>query len=543
MKKLIWENRFFIFILVVSFFPLLYILLHPLLWHTHDGLMHLARTGAWVKSIKDGQFPPRWAGDLNYGYGSPVLIFMYFLPYFLSSILVLEGLNLVWAFKVISVFGYTLAGVTMFLFCKNFFKNNKQAIIVALLYQFFSFHLAEIIVRGAMGELWTYVFFPISLLGLHKILEGEIKKGLIISTVGTSLLILSHNSISLSFFVCLPIFVFIFGDWKKPRNILAAVFSLFLSLGISSFYWLPALWERKYTYGDLFMKDLYKDNFPSVYQLFTPNFLNQKWGWVNNIPVQIGAFHLLSFLLSFFLFLRDEFNTKEKKIFIFSSAIFIASIFIMLPVSDYFWKKISLLRQFQFPWRLLSLVGFTTSITGFVFFKFPLFKKRKFFWLFCFLIIFSSIPYWKPQEGFDKIDESYWWNYPLNTTYFGEANTIWAGNPPENFPTYPIEIIEGKGEINKFFKKSNYQTFAINADTKVNVVSRTLFFPGWRVFIDKQEVPIEFQDPNYRGLITFKIPQGEHKVEIKFTKTKDRIIGEFFSLISFLIFLFIIAII
>jgi uncharacterized membrane protein len=543
MKKLIWKNRFLIFILIVSFFPVFYIFFHPFLWHTHDGLMHLARIGAWVKSIKDGQFPPRWAGDLNYGYGSPVLIFMYFWPYFLASVLVLGGLSLTWSFKIVSVMGYVLAGITMFLFCQNLFRNKKKALLISILYQFSSFHLTEIIIRGAVGELWTYVFFPISLLGIYKILEGGIKEGLIFSTVGTSLLILSHNSISLSFFACLPIFIIIFGDRKKTRNILIAIFSLFLALGVSSFYWFPALWERKYTYGDLFMKDLYKENFPSLYQIFIPNFLNQKWGWVSNIPVQIGAFHLIPFLLIFFLFLRGELNAKEKRIFIFSLVIFIASIFIMLPLSAYFWEKISLLRQFQFSWRLLSLITFSTSITGFVFLKSSLLKNRKLFWFFCFFIIFSSFPYWKPQEGFDKIDEDYWWNYPLNTTYFGEANTIWAGNPPEKFPFQRIEIIEGKGKINNFFKKSIYQRFSINAETEVNVVSRTLFFPGWRVFVDKKEVPIEFQDPNYRGLITFRVPQGEHDVEIRFTRTKDRIIGEFFSLTSFLIFLLIPAII
>jgi len=543
MKKLIWKNRFLIFILIISFPPVFNIFFHTLLWHTHDGLMHLARIGAWVKSIKDGQLPPRWAGDLNYGYGSPVLIFMYFWPYFLSSVLVLGGLGLVWSFKIVSVLGYVLAGIAMFLFCQNFFRNNKKALLASLLYQFSSFHLTEIIIRGAVGELWSYVFFPISLLGIHQILEGKIKKGLIISTIGTTLLILSHNSISLSFFACLSIFIAIFGDRKRIRNILVAIFSLFLALGLSSFYWLPALWERKYTYGDLFMKDLYKDNFPSVYQLFIPNLLNQKWGWVSNIPVQIGAFHLFPFLLAFFLFLKSEFNDREKKVFIFSLIVFSISLFIMLPLSASFWEKIPLLRQFQFSWRLLSLVTFATSITGFVFLKFPLFEKRKFFWLFCFLIIFSSIPYWKPQEGFDNIDEDYWWNYPLNTTYFGEANTIWAGNPPEDFPSKRIEIIEGKGKINDFFKKSNYQRFLVNADTQINVVNRTLFFPGWRVFIDKQEAPIEFQDPNYRGLITFKVPQGGHNVEIKFTRTKDRIIGEVFSLTSLLIFLLIIAII
>ncbi len=140
--------------------------------------------------------------------------------------------------------------------------------------------------------------------------------------------------------------------------------------------------------------------------------------------------------------------------------------------------------------------------------------------------------------GFDRINEEEFWNYPLNTTYFGEANTIWAADPPQSFPKNRVEIIEGEGEISNFVRNTTSQKFLVKNSTEVDILSHTLFFPGWRVFADNQPVPIEFQNQNYRGLITFRLPaSGEQQVEIKFGQTKDRQIGETLSLVSLVIYL------
>jgi hypothetical protein len=50
---------------VIFLFPLFRSGIHV----THDGENHLARFAAYKKAISDGHIPPRWAGDLNYGYG------------------------------------------------------------------------------------------------------------------------------------------------------------------------------------------------------------------------------------------------------------------------------------------------------------------------------------------------------------------------------------------------------------------------------------------------------------------------------------------
>jgi len=518
-------------ILFLSLLPLFVFFLDSRLVHTHDGLVHLPRLAAWFKALNDGQIPVRWAGDLNYGYGTPVLIFMYPWPYFLGSLFLSLGMGLVGAFKSVLALSFLVSGVTMFLFADAFWQSRQKAFLATIFYQFTSFRLVEMIARGVAGEVWTYAFLPLALWGLLKIFSKQRISGFLLTAFATGLLILSHNSVSLSFFLILLLFILFFG--KRMTDYFLALTALGMGLGLAAFYWLPALWERQYTYGDLFMKDLYLEHFPSLKQLFWPNLFNQSFGQVHHVAVQIGCLPLLALGLATFFLLKGKLKEREKKTVLFSLTIFFLSLFLMQPISLPLWQRFALLRQFQFSWRLLSLVTLATTLASFSFFQISSFKKKRPFFLLIFLVVLTSLAYWRPPEGFDRIEEADYWNFPLNTTYFGEANTIWAGNPPESYPDQRVAIIEGEGEVTQFTKQSNLQRFRVLAETEVNLVSRTIFFPGWRVFADQRPVPIEFQDQNYRGLITFRLPPGEHQVEIKFGRTKDRLISETISLVSF----------
>lgn len=516
--------------LFLSLLPMLVILLPSSLVHTHDGLVHLPRMAAWFKALKDGQFPPRWAGDLNYGYGTPVLIFMYPWSYLLSAIFLSLGFSLAWSFKLVISLSFLCSALFMFIFSRAFFKDEQKAFLTTVLYQFASFRLAEIVTRGALGEVWAYAFLPLAMFGLIKIFAGKKITGFLLSALGSGLLILSHNSISFTFFAVLVLFILVFG--KSFFNYLWGFASLGLGLGLSAFYWLPALWERKYTYGDLFMKDLYRQHFPSLKQLFLPNPFNQSFGQVQSVPVQIGVIHLLALVLAVFFLFKKKLDDLEKRTAIFSLILFLIALFFMQPASIPLWQRIGLLRQFQFSWRLLALVVLAASFCGFVLLR-KVFTKKKVFWLLILLIVALSIGYWCPPEGFDKINEEDYWHYPLNTTYFGEADTIWAVGPAAEYPEKRVETIEGEGKIVNFQKDFSQQRFTVEAQTEVNILSHTQFFPGWRVYINGQEAQIEFQDQKHRGLITFRLPPGEHQVLLKFTRTKDRLIAEIISLVSF----------
>lgn len=503
--------KHYLLIVAISLLPFVFILTTRDLAHTHDGGVHLPRIAAYVKALLDGHFPVRWAGDLNYGYGLPLFNFIYQTPYFLASLFVLSGVSLVLSFKLILIISFILSGIFMYSFAKELLKDDAKALLVAVFYQFAPFRLIEIFTRGSIGSLYAYAFLPL-------VLYGITRKSFLITTASTALLIVSHNALSLIFFSICLLFTFLFAKRKM-------FFALFIGLALSAFYWIPAVLEHKYTYGDLYMKNVYLDHFPPLLHFFIPNLTNNPDLNTANISMQFGVFHALAIALSIFFLQKN----KTKKLMLFSLFLVAISIFFMQPVSSFFWENLSLLRQFQFPWRLLAIPVFATSILSLSYFSF--FKKRSLIWVLIALTVFSTAAYWYPPEGFDrKIDEQNYWNYPLNTTYFGETDVIWSAGPAKAYPKEKIEVISGQAAISNFTKITQKHSYVVDAQTPVQLVDNTQFFPGWRVFVDKTQVPIQFQDANHRGLMVFDVPQGVHQVRAVFGESKIRLAADLISL-------------
>jgi len=523
---------YYLIVLSLSILPLISIFSTSQFPHVHDGIVHLARMGAYFKALQDFQIPVRWAGDLNYGYGMPLFNFIYHVPYLLSSLFISLGFGLVGTFKIVLSLSFLLSGAFMFAFAKAFFKDDKKALLVAVFYQFAPFRFIEMFVRGSLGEVYTYAFFPAVLFGLTLLFRKVSIPNVVITAFATALLILSHNALSLTFFGICVLFILFFA--KSRKNIVLALTSLFLGLMLSSFYWVPAIFEHKYTYGDLFMKDLFRSHFPPIQNFFIPNFTNTEALQTGGISVQFGLFHVIAIILGFFVLLKKKTEIKNKQIVIFSLILIASSLFIMSNFSLFLWEKISFLRQFQFSWRFLGVVIFATSLMSLSFFYTNIFKKKWVFITLITLVVCSTLYYWRPPLGFETIDEKYYWNYPLDTTYYGETDVIWSAGGASSYPKQRVEVIGGKAVIKNFKKKSNLHTFLVDAQNEAQLVDHTQYFPGWRVMVDNKEVKIEFQDPNNRGEITFWVPEGKHFVKVLFEETPIRLIADILSITTLL---------
>lgn len=525
---------YYLLIVALSLFPLVSIFLTPLFPHTHDGPVHLARMAAYLKALTDVQFPVRWAGDLNFGYGLPLFNFIYQLPYMLSSMFLYTGVGLVDTFKSVISLSYIFSGLFMFAFVKALLRDEKKAFLVAVFYQFAPFRFIELLVRGSYGEVFTYTFLPLVLFGVVLLFKKVTFFSIAITALGTALLVLSHNALSLVFFGICVLFVLVFGNSNKTRFFVLSSFSLGLLL--AAFYWVPAILEHKYTYGNLFMKDIYLSHFPPIQNLFIPNFFNSGKLQTGGISVQLGLSHVSAVIFAVIILLKKKkMDIFDKKILLFSLFLFVIALFFMQVVSKFFWEQISLLRQFQFPWRFLGVAVFATSFLSLSFFYVSFIKKTSIFVFLIILTIISTIYYWYPPLGFDGVDEKYYWNYPLNTTYFGETDLIWSAGPASRYPKQRVEVIGGKATIANFTKKTQAHAFLLDAVTDVQLVDHTQYFPGWRVYVGDIQVPIVFQDANWRGEITFNVPKGKHEVRVVFGESKVRALADLTSLLGIVI--------
>ena len=527
--KPLQKDSYLVWVLFWSIIPIAWLFMGEGLWHTHDGLVHIPRIAAFYRALMEGHIPPRVAGYLNYGYGMPLFIFIYHIPYYVSSLFITLGLSLADSFRLALSITYPLSGIAIYLFGRSFFENRKYAFWMFLFYQFAPYRFVDLHMRGSFGESYTYIFLPLALWGLTELFKTSQYRWFIVATLSTAFLIMSHNSISLAYFGILCLFTLVFAPSHKVRVI--GIVSLIAGVGLSAWYWIPAIVEHKYTYGDLLMKNVYIDHFVPWYHYIVPNFYNMESFIFQGIMAQFGIFHVVAILFAIVILVKQRGSVLEKKQYAFGLFLLVTSIFLMQPVSTSLWKHISLLRQFQFPWRFLAVVVFATSFLSTAYLSFNFAKNRRLLITIAAFVAVSTVFYWVPQYGHNDIDEAYYWDFPLNTTYYGETDVIWSAGPAGSYPSSPVQVIDGYATVTNIVKKGHIHTFTVDASESARLVDNTQYFPGWRVYVDGEKTPVEFQDQQWRGLVTFAVPDGKHDVRVVFGRTPVRLGAEIISIV------------
>src|SRR4030042_3352281 len=148
MKKIDWV---IIVLLIVVSFITLKDLFQPGFYTSHDGTHQVVRLYYFDKLIREGQIPPRWVGDLLNGYGYPLFIFSYQLPWLLAEPLHLLGFSIFDSIKLTFVIGFALSGITMYLFQKHIF-GRVPAVVGTVIYLFAPYRFSNIFVRAAIGD-------------------------------------------------------------------------------------------------------------------------------------------------------------------------------------------------------------------------------------------------------------------------------------------------------------------------------------------------------------------------------------------------------
>ncbi len=526
------RHIFLIVLILISIIPIIDLFKQGLPL-THDGQDHVARIANFYQNLAEGNIIPRWAGNLNWGYGHPILEFLYPLPSYLASIFHFFGFTLVDSIKVVFGISFVLSGIAMYIFVKELLRDEKAAFFAGLLYVIAPYRFVDLYVRGAIGEHVAFIFPPLIFLFLLKLSKrhslGYIAGG-VFSFTG---LILSHNAITLMFLPLIFIYIFylIFQSSNKKHFIINTLFLILLGFGLSAFFWIPAFIEGKYTLRDIVTSGgEYLTSFVVWKDFFIPSW---SYGGTLFLSKQIGIIHWIGIFGSIFATYYLHRNKNKLWIIGLGSFIILAiTLFLMTDASNPIWKSVSVLQKFQFPWRFLSLGVFLSALSGGIFLSLILNKYKKLVLLiFVAGLLLVNKDYWHAQ-GFLHKPESFYNGIYNGTTDTGESAPIWSVRFMEKSPVSKVEVIEGHGEIKETKRNFTKRSYRVEAETKIRILENTLYFPGWRVLIDGEPEIIEFQDQNHRGLITFNVDKGSHNVNINYEETKIRFLANAISVIS-----------
>ena len=532
-KKLKNINFIFIALLIVLSIIPAFPLIHPGLPSTHDGPDHVARIMAFYQNLEDGILIPRWGAFLNWGYGHPILEFLYPLPSYIASIFHILGLSFFDATKLVFALGPILSFIFMYLWLKGFMAR-ESSVLGAVLYSYAPYRFVDLYVRGDIGENLAFAFIPASLFFIYRLYKKKDYLNIILGSFSIGLLILSHNAIAL---ITVPL-IFLYGlylwwNLKLEKKFIVNFLTLFiLGFLLSLFFWLPALLEGKYTLRNIVTKGGYINSFVSLQKLvFGP----WNFGGSGLFTVQLGIVQWISLVASPFLIYK--YYIKKDKNFAFALVLLMFSllaIFIMLPISNFLWSNIILLQNLQFPWRFLALTVFTTAVLGAYLIEnvSKKYKKISAVILIIIVLVFSKNSI-KANGYFYNLIHLENGIYK-STTDTGESSPIWSVRFMEKRPKAHLEVIDGDAQIKELERTSIYHKYRVKVIKDTLFGENTLYFPGWEIRANGNLINVEFQNMQYMGIMVYNLSEGDYIVEAKYSETKLRLMSDIISLVSIL---------
>jgi hypothetical protein len=532
----------FVLLVIISLLPVISIF-RVGTYQSGDLTIHISREISFYKVLLEGNLFPRWGPEFYQGFGDPVFSFSYSLPYYIAAIFHFIGFSFLNSVKLFLASSFILSGIFMYLFAKDEL-GEKAGFTAGIFYLFAPYHLVDLHFRVDVGEVAAFIFLPLCLYLTKKLLSKPNPISLVLLSVSLLLLILSHEVISLVFFVVIIAYAILLLIQNKLllKNLSHLIVSVVFGLLLSAFYWIPVIAESRFV--QLSIINQLPQNVSFSQLLFSPwryGFLFQ--GHKGELSYLIGYTQIFVILLFLYLLSKHKINPKIKTFSIFFISLFFIFIVFMLPQSKTLWNFIPFSSYFQFSTRLLSIVALCTAVIAGVCVN--TINKKWFTVLLCFLTISYTILNWGNRTTLPFITNS-----SLLKTYTVNLNTpkdlfehspIWANynkNRAKITRTTDIDTLSGQTEVKEIFRNSTQHEYIINVKSySARIRENTFYFPGWKLLANNIEQPIEYKTSDNMGIVTFHLKKGLYKIELIFTDTVVIKIADWVSLISGIILL------
>ncbi len=485
-KKTLWYVG-----IIFAAFIILWPLLRKGFYISDDGEWMVIRLSAFYQSLAEGQFPVRFLGRLNNSYGYPVANFLYPGFLYIGSIFHFIGFSFVDSIKLI--LGFSTLGSAFFLFAwLSYNVSTLGAFVGSISYLFAPYLVYDLYTRGSVGEILALLAVSVALYSID-----AKKRWLFPLSIG--LLIVSHNSLALIFFIFLLLYILIL----HYRGFLLP---MILGIGLASFFWIPALVEKSFVRFD----SLNISN-PADY------FISKESFWLLGLPFFIALYLLLSS------------RKKKSTRLVYMLILYIVSTWLATTLSKPLWSTHILSSLFQFPFRMLSVSLVTGSFLVASAIDVST-KKRLLLSIILislgFFIVFPRVM----NISFINRPEGYYTTNEATTTVTSEYMPRWVHEIPNE--RTPSKVIVHKGNAKVISAVMSTQKIDVFLDAKEESVIQlnTIYYPGWGITVDNISQEISYQNP--QGIMRVTVPTGTHRLIAEFRENIPRFLADVVSAIS-----------
>lgn len=530
-------------------------------YSVHDD-QQIARLFLFNQSLFAGQFPVRWVGGLGFGFGYPLFNFYPPFVYMLGELIHIIGFNFINSIKIVFFLGILLSGFSMFILVKELW-GRMSGITAAIFYMFAPYRAVDMYVRGALAESFAFVWLPLILWGFYKVSKKQTMNFAYITGFLLALLMITHNLIFLPFTLILMIYVpsLLFLSKNKTLFLKHTFFAGVLGAGLSAFFWLPSLLEKKYTIVDQILLTNLADY--RIHFVYPEQLWNWQWGFggsakglADGISFKIGKIHIILTTASLFLmsiyYMRAKFAKRKFILPATFVSLFLFSALMTTMYSQIIWDTIKPLAYLQFPWRFLTFTTLFSSIMAgyFIYFLRLSFLRAIFTGIILIALIVPNYKLFKPQFYRENLTdaeatsaEKINWDVSLSSFEYSPKDVSLKVDQrgvnmidinKADIPNNKIKMASSDVHFDVLKNTPSLIEFNYESANKTTAQANVFDFPNWSVYIDGRK--IEHNSVGKLKLIAFDIPEGFHTISIKFENTRFRVFANLVSAISLLIF-------
>ena len=560
------------FCILLSLLAALPIWLGPGILNTHaggDSPFLLIRVHELVANLRAGIFPARWMPDAAFGLGYPFFNFYASLPYYLAALLSLLGIDLVTAIKLTQTLGMVAAALGMFRFARSFLSVTGATLAVAA-YTLAPFHLVNIYVRGdSLSEFYAFVWYPLILWaitaltrpGAHHASLSTSYAPLALSLTG---LLLTHNVSALLFAPFIAGYTLI-RLWQakqsvrwKVKQMLWLLGAALLAMGMSAWFWLPALGEtglvqlEQQTTGYFYFANHFRElNLVQWTVLFD---------YSVDPALSAIAMSAPQVVLALAGVLIWRWRKQHMGMWFIALLGALVSTLMMTPLSALIWRTVPLLALAQFPWRYLSVQAlFVALFIGALFEGIQHSRLRIAAVIICQILLALNALWQLPNERLNiqakditpRVVQLYEWQTgnigtTIRAEYLPKTALPWPRLGPALMSATPTAyLVSSAGTMTDgqpvlaAIQESRTPTqqawrVRVQADT-VTFTLPLLAAPGW---VDASALPVV---PTHAysgsGWVMLTRPRGEHRVVLTYAGTPLQHVGEAIALAAGALFI------
>ncbi|MDO8497953.1 MAG: glycosyltransferase family 39 protein [bacterium] len=562
-KRWIIEILFLLIITVPSF----WILLNNHYFSMHDD-QHIARLFLLDQGIRQGYWFPRWVDTLGFGYGYPLFNFYPPLIYYIAELFHLAGFSFIWSIKMLVIFGYVAGSLGIYGFVKSVL-NKSSAILGAALYTYFFYHSITSYVRGALAEFFAITVLAYVFWQLYRLWKNPNVFNAILFGIVYGLLILTHPLIAFPALIFIGIATMVYFFFTLKRRIL---FVLYVGLGmcisfvLSAFFWIPSMFERRFTLIDRILTGELADY--KLHYIYPQQLWYSPWGYGGSTPglgdgitFQLGKLHIvfvfIACVAAIVYFLKRKKVDLPLQFFILNFFLFSVSISLSLGYSSFVWDNIHYLAYIQFPWRMLTFTNIFIALVGTSGVYFigqlitPQYKRNVVVLVLSIVlslvVVYRYSPYFRPQQLISTSDEqrtaydeiawrvsstSYEFVPKEASTKKTAYGTTTLAIERKDIPKSSFEIPFGKATVKEHKILFGLKEYEVDVAGQALFQLNTYYFPGWKVYIDGVETNVGYT--NRLHLMQVPLSSGRHTLVFVFSNTPVRNIADGISVMGFL---------